>query len=128
MSHLSKIKTKMTNTDTLQETLNDFNILYTIQSNKNTDKPSLILNNNFSGTKHISAEFIWTNNNYELVADSPTWQDKRFLEHWQNKVYQKYACNTIIKEGVKAGFTNNSIDFSKNNDGTIKLVLKKWSE
>ena len=127
MSHLSKIKTKMTDTDTLKETLKDFNIFYSIQNIENKDKPSIILNDNFSHTKQIKAEFTWSRNNYELVADSSTWQDKRFLEHWQHKVYQKYACNTIVKEGIKAGFTSKVSNISSDNEGTIKLVLEKWS-
>nr|YP_009315454.1 Hypothetical protein ycf35 [Liagora brachyclada]SCW24112.1 Hypothetical protein ycf35 [Liagora brachyclada] len=128
MSHLSKIQTKMTDIETLKDTLKDFNIFYTIKHTNNEDKPSILLTNDFEGTKHIKAEFSWTNNNYELVADSSTWQDKIFLEHWQHKVYQKYACNTIIKEGIKAGFTSNLSYTSSSNDGTVKLVLEKWSK
>lgn len=117
----------MTDTQILQDTLRDFKILYTVNKNNTSKKPSIILHHQIEKTQQLYAEFTWMNDNYELVADSPTWQDKRFLEHWQNKVYQKYACNTIIKEGIKAGFTSELSNSTENNNGTIKLVLEKWA-
>nr|YP_009315047.1 Hypothetical protein ycf35 [Titanophycus setchellii]SCW23502.1 Hypothetical protein ycf35 [Titanophycus setchellii] len=126
MSHLSKIKTQMTDTQILQDTLKEFQIVYTVKHEAAKKKPSIILNSQLEKTEHLKAEFTWANNNYELIADSRSWQDKKFLEHWQSKVYQQYAFNTIIKEGIRAGFQSNTYS-SNNNNGTIKLVLEKWA-
>nr|YP_009314636.1 Hypothetical protein ycf35 [Neoizziella asiatica]SCW23091.1 Hypothetical protein ycf35 [Neoizziella asiatica] len=126
MSHLSKIQTRMTDTNILQETLADFKVSYTVDQDSFKEKPSIILHNHIENTEQLQAEFTWINDNYQLIADSRTWQDKIFLEHWQNKVYQKYACNTIIKEGIKAGFTSDISNLKQDNHGTIKLVLEKW--
>nr|YP_009315658.1 Hypothetical protein ycf35 [Trichogloeopsis pedicellata]SCW24316.1 Hypothetical protein ycf35 [Trichogloeopsis pedicellata] len=125
MSHLSKINTKITNTKTLLETLEELNIIHSISTNKN--KPSIILHEKLLTSSQSHIEFIWIGSNYELVADSSTWQGKRFLEYWYDKIYQKYVYNTIIQESLKQGFDMNNISVHGQNNGSIRLTLEKWS-
>nr|YP_009312795.1 Hypothetical protein ycf35 [Helminthora furcellata]SCW21049.1 Hypothetical protein ycf35 [Helminthora furcellata]SCW23909.1 Hypothetical protein ycf35 [Helminthora furcellata] len=125
MSHLSKIKTKMRDGKTLIETLDDFQISYTVNDRSNESRPSISLKNSFTNN-YSNAQFIWIDNNYELIADSSTWQEKRFLEHWQHKFYQKYACNMIIREATKEGFKSKLFAEKNQNNGSLKIVLEKW--
>nr|YP_009313818.1 Hypothetical protein ycf35 [Hommersandiophycus borowitzkae]SCW22072.1 Hypothetical protein ycf35 [Hommersandiophycus borowitzkae] len=127
MSHLSKIRTQIIDTETLIETLNDLEIEFQLYKEDNTNKLSIIVEKNLLTSDKSTVKFIWVDNNYELLADSSTWQEKRFLEHWHQTVYQKYAYNIIIKEALKQGFESVETKSYQNNNGSIKLVLEKWS-
>nr|YP_009313614.1 Hypothetical protein ycf35 [Helminthocladia australis]SCW21868.1 Hypothetical protein ycf35 [Helminthocladia australis] len=129
MSHLSKIKTKIIDTNILLKTLNDLEIPHTQKNIANHQMPCIKIDNNLLSKKSSYAEFIWNEDTYELHADSAVWQDKRLIEFWNEKIHQQYAYNMILNEGFKQGFTEISSEskHTHKNDGSVRLVLEKWS-
>nr|YP_009312998.1 Hypothetical protein ycf35 [Dermonema virens]SCW21252.1 Hypothetical protein ycf35 [Dermonema virens] len=127
MSHLSKIKTRIIDTEVLLKTLTDLNIEHEQNPDTNSNKPCVKLNNNLMSNSSSYAVFTWQNDTYQLEADSAVWQDKRLVEFWNEKIQQKYAYNMILKEGFKQGFNEIQTSSTNKADGSIRLVLEKWS-
>ena len=125
MSHLSKIKTKITDQEILKTTLNDLKLDWQEKTNTIDKEPNsihLMINNmkDFTSEAHLS----WDGHSYELIADSNTWQQKRLLDAILEKIHQKYAHNIIMHESIKQGFNN--IDTNVLQDGSLRIVLERW--
>lgn len=127
MSHFSNIKTKIRNLDSLKTALNDLNVDW-------KDGPASI--RGYQGQTHqadIVVEqsnnydfgFSWNGSEYELVADLQYWQQPLTVDGFLRQVTQGYAYQTIVKETANQGFS--ITEQAKNQDGSIRLVVQRWS-
>ncbi|BDA66431.1 hypothetical protein DSM106972_088070 [Dulcicalothrix desertica PCC 7102] len=127
MSHFSQIKTQIRNVESLKEALTELNIDW-----KQGPRPV----RGYRGQTHdaeITIEqdngydvgFKWNGNEYELVADLQYWQQDLSVEGFLRKVTQRYAFQTVMKETARAGFQ--IAEQQKNEDGSIRLVVQRWS-
>ncbi|ADI62757.1 DUF1257 domain-containing protein [Trichormus azollae] len=127
MSHFSQIKTQIRNLESLKDALSDLGIDW---------KPGPREVSGYSGQTHaaeVSIEqengydigFRWNGKEYELVADLQYWQQDLSVDGFLRQVTQRYAYQTVMKETTKVGFQ--VAEQQKNEDGSIRLVLQRWS-
>ncbi len=127
MSHFSNIKTKIRNLDSLKAALNNLDVDW-------KDGPAVV--RGYQGQTHqadIVVEqnnnydfgFSWNGSEYELVADLQYWQQPLTVDGFLRQVTQGYAYQTIVKETANQGFT--ITEQAKNRDGSIRLVVQRWS-
>jgi hypothetical protein len=69
--------------------------------------------------------FRWNGQEYELVADLQYWQQNLSVDGFLRQVTQRYAYQTVVKETTKVGFQ--VAEQQKNEDGSIRLVVQRWS-
>ena len=127
MSHFTKIKTKLYDRVTIEKSLSDLNIEWesgaeTIRGYNNQEHSADIVirqNNNHD------IGFKWNGNEYELVADLQFWQQAWSVDRFIKMVTQRYAFQTVINETTKQGFQ--VTEQQKNQDGSIRLVVQRWS-
>nr|YP_007947742.1 Ycf35 [Neoporphyra haitanensis]AGG36991.1 Ycf35 [Neoporphyra haitanensis] len=127
MSHFTKIQTTIQDLNLLKHALTDLGLIWSMNSSHiQVDENSqhkvdiLIRQDNLS---HIG--FIWNDNKYHLVADLQLWEQPWSLEVFLDKLSQKYAYHSIIQETKKQGFEK--MEQISQNDGSIKLVVQRWS-
>lgn len=127
MSHFSNIKTKIRNLDSLKAALNNLDVDW-------KDGPAVV--RGYQGQTHqadIVVEqnndydfgFSWNGSEYELVADLQYWQQPLTVDGFLRQVTQGYAYQTVVKETANQGFT--ITEQAKNRDGSIRLVVQRWS-
>ncbi|MEO3703571.1 DUF1257 domain-containing protein [Trichormus azollae] len=127
MSHFSQIKTQIRNLESLKDALSDLGIDW---------RPGPREVGSYSGQTHpaeVSIEqengydigFRWNGKEYELVADLQYWQQDLSVDGFLRQVTQRYAYQTVMKETTKVGFQ--VAEQQKNEDGSIRLVLQRWS-
>ena len=127
MSHFSQIKTQIRNIDSLKEALTELGIDW-------KQGPREV--RGYRGQTHnaevtIEQEngydigFRWTGKEYELVADLQYWQQDLSVEGFLRRVTQRYAYQTVVKETARAGFQ--VTEQQKNEDGSIRLLVQRWS-
>lgn len=127
MSHFSQIKTQIRNIDSLKDALTELGIDW-------KQGPREV--RGYRGQTHnaevtIEQEngydigFRWTGKEYELVADLQYWQQDVSVEGFLRRVTQRYAYQTVVKESARAGFQ--VAEQQKNEDGSIRLVVQRWS-
>lgn len=127
MSHFSNIKTQIRNLDSLQAALTDLGIDW-----KSSSSPV----RGYRGqtrTAEVTIEqkngydigFSWNGQEYELVADLEFWQQNWSVDRFINKVTQRYAYHTVVQETAKQGFQ--IAEQQQNEDGTIRLLVQRWS-
>jgi hypothetical protein len=69
--------------------------------------------------------FRWNGKEYELVADLQYWQQDLSVDGFLRQVTQRYAYQTVVKETARVGFQVS--EQQKNEDGSIRLVVQRWS-
>lgn len=127
MSHFSNIKTKIRNLNSLQEALNSLEIEW---------KAGPLPVRGYQGQTHnaevvIEQEndydigFSWNGQEYELVADLQYWKQPLSVDGFLQRVTQNYAYHTVVSESTKQGFQIS--EQQKNEDGSIRLVVQRWS-
>ena len=127
MSHFSNIKTKIRNLDSLKSALNDLNIDW-------KNGPGIV--RGYQGQTHkadVVVEqandydfgFSWNGSEYELVADLQYWKQPLTVEGFLRQVTQRYAYHTVVNETANQGFS--ITEQEKNQDGSIRLVVQRWS-
>jgi hypothetical protein len=127
MSHFSNIKTQIRNLASLQSALTDLGVDW-------KHGPSSV--RGYQGQTHtaevvIAQEndydigFSWNGKEYELVADLQYWQQAWSVDGFLNRVTQRYAYHTVRNEASKQGFE--VAEQHKNQDGSIRLVMQRWS-
>lgn len=127
MSHFSNIKTKIRNLDSLKSALKDLDIDW-----KNgpgivrgyqgqTRKADVVVEQ----ANNYDFGFSWNGNEYELVADLQYWQQPLTVDGFLRQVTQRYAYHTVVNETANQGF--NITEQEKNQDGSIRLVVQRWS-
>ncbi|MEB3211961.1 MAG: DUF1257 domain-containing protein [Leptolyngbyaceae bacterium] len=127
MSHFSQIKTQIRNLDSLKVALTNSGIDWTAG-------PAQV--RGYQGQTHqadvaiqqdngYDIGFTWNGNEYELVADLQYWNQPLSVQGFINRVTQNYAYQTVLETTEKQGFQVAETD--KNSDGSIRLVLQRWS-
>jgi Protein of unknown function (DUF1257) len=127
MSHFSTIKTQIRNLTSLKSALDDLGIDWKTgprsvrgyQGQTRNAEVVLEQENNYD------IGFSWNGREYELVADLQYWQQPLTVEGFLQRVTQRYAYHTVIDESNKQGFE--VAQQQKNDDGSIRLVLQRWS-
>ena len=127
MSHFSNIKTKIRNLDSLKAALKDLNLDWkdgsgSVRGYRGQTHQAQVAIEQDNG---YDFGFCWNGNEYELVADLQYWQQPLTVEGFLRQVTQRYAYHTIVEETAKQGFTIS--EQAKNEDGSIRLVVQRWS-
>ena len=127
MSHFSNIKTQIRNLTSLKAALSDIGIDWKAgpssvrgyQGQTRTAEVVIEQENNYD------IGFSWNGQEYELVADLQYWQQPWTVDSFLQRVSQGYAFHTVINESSKQGFQ--VTEQQKNEDGSIRLVVQRWS-
>jgi len=128
MSHFSNIKTKIRNLNSLKSALDDMGIdwkegfsspIRGYQGQTRNAEVVVEQDNNYD------IGFSWNGSEYELVADLQYWNQPLTVDGFLRKVTQRYAYHTVIEATNKQGF--NISEEQKNQDGSIRLVVQRWS-
>ncbi|NER25286.1 MAG: DUF1257 domain-containing protein [Symploca sp. SIO1B1] len=127
MSHFSNIKTQIRNLVSLEAALTDLDIDWksgprSVRGYRNqTHNAEVVIEQDNS----YDIGFSWNGQEYELVADLQYWQQPWSVDGFLNRVTQRYAYQTVMKETSKQGFQ--VAEEQKNEDGSIRLVVQRWS-
>ncbi|MBD1804601.1 DUF1257 domain-containing protein [Microcoleus sp. FACHB-SPT15] len=127
MSHFSNIKTQIRNVVSLQAALSDLGADWKsgprsvrgYQGQTRTAEVVIEQDNDYD------IGFSWNGNEYELVADLQYWQQPLSVDGFLNRVTQRYAYHTVMQETAKQGFQ--VAEQQQNQDGSIRLVVQRWS-
>lgn len=129
MSHFSQIKTKLRSLPSLQQALDDAGVKWqsgpkSVRGYKGDTETAEIVIEQDNGFD-VGFKQNTDTGNYELVADLQYWQQPLSVEGFLNQVTQRYAYHTVINESAGQGFqVSEKVD---NEDGSIRLVLQRWS-
>nr|YP_010618819.1 hypothetical protein PN064_pgp171 [Deltalsia parasitica]WAX02832.1 hypothetical protein [Deltalsia parasitica] len=134
MSHFSKIKTNITNFNTLIKTIkqlgfnyqfcsNNSNSIYTNQESRNND--ILVYQLNECSKKNHVFTLIWNVSEYHLVVDLELWSLNIDVNYVLDRLFQQYAYNMVVDTSSFSGFQRINENF--NDDGSIKLTLQRWN-
>ncbi len=127
MSHFSNIKTKIRNLTSLKSALNDMGIDWKEGSGSvrgyqgETRNAAVVVEQD----NNYDIGFSWNGSEYELVADLQYWNQPLTVDGFLRQVTQRYAYHTVIEATNKEGF--NISEEQKNEDGSIRLVVQRWS-
>lgn len=127
MSHFSQIKTQIRNLESLKDALTELGIDWKQGPGEVRGYRGL------THTAEITIEqdngydvgFKWNGKEYEMVADLQYWQQNLSVEGFLRQVTQRYAYQTVVKETARVGFQ--VAEQQKNEDGSIRLVVQRWS-
>ncbi|MCL2931547.1 MAG: DUF1257 domain-containing protein [Trichodesmium sp. MAG_R03] len=127
MSHFSQIKTQIRNLKSLQSALTDIGIEWKsgptqVRGYRGQTSTAEVLIEQKNG---YDVGFSWNGNEYELVADLQFWQQAWSVDRFLRMVTQRYAFHTVVNETAKQGFQ--VTEQQKNQDGSIRLVVQRWS-
>lgn len=127
MSHFSQIKTQIRNLGSLEAALNDLGISYqtgdaVVQGYRGQTHEAQVAIAQENG---YDIGFRWNGTEYELVADLQYWQQPLTVDGFLRQVTQRYAYHTVVTETTKQGFQ--VAEQQKQADGSIRLVLQRWS-
>ena len=127
MSHFSNIKTKIRNLNSLKAALNDLEVDWKngpgiVRGYRGqTHRADVVVEQN----NNYDFGFSWNGSEYELVADLQYWKQPLTVEGFLRQVTQRYAYHTLVNETASQGF--NITEQEKNQDGSIRLVVQRWS-
>ena len=127
MSHFSQIKTQIRNLESLKDALTELGIDWKpgskeVRGYRGQTVPAEITIEQENG---FDIGFKWNGAEYELVADLQYWQQNLSVDGFLRQVTQRYAYETVVKETERVGFQ--VAEQQKNQDGSIRLVLQRWS-
>jgi hypothetical protein len=127
MSHFSNIKTQIRNLTSLKAALADMGVewkegTFPVRGYQGQTRTAEIV---VEQENDYDIGFSWNGNEYELVADLQYWQQPLTVEGFLRKVTQGYAVHTVLNESTKQGFQ--VAEQQKNTDGSIRLVVQRWS-
>lgn len=127
MSHFSNIKTQIRNLESLKSALGDLGIEWkegprTVRGYQGQTRSAEVV---VEQDNNYDIGFSWNGNEYELVADLQYWKQPLTVEGFLRQVTQKYAYHTVLTETSKQGFQ--VAEHQKNEDGSIRLVVQRWS-
>ena len=127
MSHFSNIKTKIRNLNSLKQALKDLEIVWkdgsgTVRGYKGqTHQAEVVIEQD----NNYDFGFCWNGSEYELVADMQYWQQPLTVQGFLRQVTQRYAYHTVVESTASQGFS--IAEQSNNEDGSIRLVVQRWS-
>ncbi len=127
MSHFSQIKTQIRNLSSLQAALTDLGIDWKpgpeqVRGYRGQTRQADITIEQDNG---YDIGFSWNGSEYELVADLQFWNQPLTVDRFLSKVTQRYAFQTVMSETIQRGFQ--VTEQQQNQDGSIRLVLQRWS-
>ncbi|MBD2092413.1 DUF1257 domain-containing protein [Microcoleus sp. FACHB-1515] len=127
MSHFSQIKTQIKDLTSLESALTDLGVEWKagpqeVRGYRGQTRQAEVAIEQDNG---YDIGFSWNGREYELVADLQYWQQPLTVEGFLNRVTQRYAYHTVVKETEKQGFQ--LTEQKQNQDGSIRLVLQRWS-
>jgi Protein of unknown function (DUF1257) len=127
MSHFSQIKTQIRNLDSLKSALSDMGLNWKtdatpVRGYKGQTQTAEVVIAQENG---YDVGFAWNGEAYALVADMQFWQLNYSVDRFLSQVTQRYAYHTILGETRQQGFQ--IAEEQKNQDGSIRLVLQRWS-
>lgn len=127
MSHFSTIKTQIRNLSSLKSALNDLGIDWkegptAVKGYQGQTRNAEVV---ISQTNDYDIGFSWNGHEYELVADLQYWQQPLTVEGFLRQVTQGYAYHTVLATTKDQGFQ--VTEEQKNEDGSIRLVVQRWS-
>lgn len=127
MSHFSNIKTQIRNLASLESALTDLGVDWKSGPAKvrgyqgQTRQAEVVIEQE----NNYDVGFSWNGEEYELVADLQYWQQPWTVQGFLSRVTQRYAYQTVVSETNKQGFQIS--EEQKNEDGSIRLVVQRWS-
>jgi hypothetical protein len=127
MSHFSQIKTQLRNLSSLQSALTDLGLDWKAgphdvrgyRGQTHTAEVAIEQDNGYD------IGFSWNGSEYELVADLQFWRQEWAVDRFLSQITQRYAYHTVLNETTQKGFQ--VTEQQKNLDGSIRLVLQRWS-
>ena len=135
MSHLTKVKTKISNLIQLKQALKDLNLDFsesteheqqTIKSWHKENQEVILAIKGF-GQYHVGVVLNQEDNTYEFVADWWGVESYTNMDQQQfiNKITQKYAYNTVMDKIREKGYelVSEKVDDKQQ----LNLVLRKWN-
>ena len=125
MSHFTHIKTRFQNLFYLEKALSKLNITHEKQKQVINSSKSYNTNLVISQSNGHDIQFIWNNQQYELIADMSFWKQSLPVETFIDKICQQYAGEVITGESQKLGFQ--PVKYEQNSDGSQTLVLERWT-
>ncbi len=127
MSHFSQIKTQIRNLSSLQAALSDLGVDWKsgpcdVRGYRGQVCQAEVAIEQDNG---FDIGFSWNGQEYELVADLQYWKQKLTVDRFLSQVTQRYAYHTVVNESTDRGFQ--VTEQQKNSDGSIRVVLQRWS-
>ncbi len=127
MSHFSQIKTQIRNLTALESALTDLGLDWKpgpqqVRGYRNQVREADLLVEQNNG---YNFGFSWNGQEYELIADLDFWQQNWSVNRFLSQVTQRYAYHTVMNETAQKGFQ--VAEEQQNADGSIRLVLQRWS-
>lgn len=127
MSHFSNIKTQIRNLTSLEAALTDLGVDWksgprSVRGYQGQTRNAEVVIEQDNG---YDVGFSWNGKDYELVADMQYWQQAWSVDGFLKQVTQRYAYHTVMNETAKQGFQ--VAEQQKNEDGSIRLVVQRWS-
>lgn len=127
MSHFSNIKTQIRNLTSLEAALSDLGVEWkagprSVRGYQGQTRNAEVV---IEQENDYDIGFSWNGNEYELIADLQYWKQSWSVDGFLNRVTQRYAYHTVIHETEKQGFQVS--EQQKNEDGSIRLVVQRWS-
>jgi hypothetical protein len=127
MSHFSNIKTQIRNLPSLESALTDLGVDWksgsrSVRGYRGQTRDAQVVVEQENG---YDVGFSWNGKEYELVADLQYWQQPWSVDGFLNRVTQRYAFHTVMAETAKQGFQ--VAEQQHNEDGSIRLVVQRWS-
>nr|YP_009398179.1 hypothetical protein [Thaumatella adunca]ARW67365.1 hypothetical protein [Thaumatella adunca] len=133
MSHFSKIKTNISNFDTLSRTITQLGFNYKLfnsdscnilDDSKSLVKNILVYSLSKNSQKNSLFSFIWNGYQYNLVVDEQLWSLDMDLNYFIDRLSQQYAYNIILNQSISNGFQK--VSEKAEDDGSIKITLQRW--
>ena len=127
MSHFSQIKTQIRNLVSLQAALTELGIDWEAGPRKVRGYRGQTRNAEITIEQDNGYDlgFSWNGHEYELVADLQYWNQPLTVNGFLQRVTQRYAYHTIVQETARQGFQ--VTEQQQNNDGSIRLLVQRWS-
>jgi hypothetical protein len=127
MSHFSNIKTKIRNLTALKTSLTNLGIDWKEgpRAVRGYQGQTLTAEVVVEQPNNYDIGFSWNGQEYELVADLQYWQQPLTVDGFLKQVTKGYALETILQESAKQGFQ--VAEQTNNQDGSIRLVVQRWS-
>ena len=127
MSHFSNIKTKIRNLTALKTSLTNLGIDWKEgpRAVRGYQGQTLTAEVVVEQANNYDIGFSWNGQEYELVADLQYWQQSLTVDGFLKQVTKGYALETILQESAKQGFQ--VAEQTNNQDGSIRLVVQRWS-
>ncbi|KAM3098675.1 DUF1257 domain-containing protein [Phormidesmis sp. 146-35] len=127
MSHFSQIKTQIRNLPALKSALTDLKIDWKsgpcdVRGYKGLTHTAEVV---IEQDNQYDIGFAWNGQEYELVADLQYWKQDSPIDYFLSKITQRYAYHTIVQESSQKGFQ--VAEQQRHQDGSIRLVLQRWS-